>query len=420
MIVLALGSNLGDRQGNLLKAIGLLSDIIVITKQSSIYSTPALLPDNADASWDIDFYNMVIAGKLISGITPQQLLVKIKDIEQQLGRKNRGCWAPREIDIDIIDFNGLIIDKKDLKLPHYAIEQREFVAKPLYEILPNWQNPATGNNITDIVAKLPNDITKITTSIVPILNCTPDSFSDGSDNFLTKAKLLVEQGANIIDIGGESTRPNAAKVTAEQEWQRINPVLNYLADKAHVSIDTYKPEIAHLALQNGAKIINDVNGFKDPYMVDLALQHKCKIIAMHSLTVPADKNIVMPEDCDITQEIIKWGQKKVKELTSKGIKPHNIILDIGIGFGKTTKQSWQLVYDITDIAKAYHNLGVELLVGHSRKSFLQWVTDKPAPERDYETAILSNYLAKSGVDYLRVHNYNLNKKAVFEFYKANS
>ena len=228
--------------------------------------------------------------------------------------------------------------------------------------------------------------------IFGILNITPDSFSDGGENFsykqaITKAYLLLEQGADVIDIGGQSTRPNAVILTAEQEWQRVSKIIAELCKNNFVlSLDSYHVKNQKKAADLGVKYINDVNGFADPKMQELALNTQQNCVVMHSLTVPADKKIVMPKNLNVTQELINWGQKKVAELTGFGIKKEKIILDTGIGFGKTTEQSWQLINDAKLITKAYKQLGVKTFYGHSRKSFIS--VTYPQSDLDLELSLI--------------------------------
>lgn len=250
-----------------------------------------------------------------------------------------------------------------------------------------------------------------------ILNITPDSFTDGNpeltaDEAATKAELMVAQGAHAVDIGAESTRPNATPLTWQEEWARLQPVLEKCANFP-ISIDSYHPETIARALEfPQVQYINDVNGLRDMEMCKIAAkatQDGKEVIVMHSLTVPADKNIVI--DGDVTSELENWLQNTAARLNNFQIPLENVIFDIGIGFGKTAEQSIDLIKHIDDLAEITHRLGAKMLVGHSRKSFLEKFTDKKSENRDFETAIFTSFLATQNVDYARVHNVPLNYSA---------
>lgn len=242
--------------------------------------------------------------------------------------------------------------------------------------------------------------------IVGIINVTPDSFSDGGqyntpDKLKKKIDRLISDGANIIDIGAESTRPNAATIKPREEFKRIQPALEYLKNKTTtVSIDTRNPETAERCLQYKVNWLNDVSGYNNPAMLKIAEKYKLTVVCMHSLTVPADKNICLPENCDVIKEILSWAQNKISYLHKNGIAKNKIIIDPGIGFGKTKEQDMEII----SRAEELKALGVKILIGHSRKSFFTLFTDKETKDRDAETFMLSQKLASKGIDYIRVHD----------------
>lgn len=246
------------------------------------------------------------------------------------------------------------------------------------------------------------------TQLVAIINLTPDSFSDGRQNATTEDYLrLIQQaihdGASVIDIGAESTRPGARLLTQEEEWSRLKPMLQTLNLKPQtsLSIDTRHAETFRRAIEYGAKWFNDVSGFHHSESVQLAKDSSCDVVLMHSLTVPADPKVTLPEDLDVISTILEWAEKRITQL---GIAKEKIIFDPGIGFGKTPEQSWEIIRNIA----AFKALGTRIMVGHSRKSFLQ----VPMEERDTATAQITRDLAKAGVDYVRVHNIPANKQAL--------
>jgi dihydropteroate synthase len=242
------------------------------------------------------------------------------------------------------------------------------------------------------------------TKLVGIVNVTPDSFSDGGVCFNVPSALktitqLVSDGADVIDIGAESTRPGATPLTHEEEWIRLEPLLKNLPHLGEVSIDTRHAETARKALEYGVHWINDVSGFASPDMVETVKNSHCKLVIVHSLTVPADKNIVLTESVDVIEELLRFARVRLSALEKAGIAHERIIFDPGIGFGKTAKQSLQVLNQV----HRFKELNVPILVGHSRKSFLAKPGDS-IEQRDRATLEVSRVLIEQGVDYLRVHN----------------
>lgn len=253
------------------------------------------------------------------------------------------------------------------------------------------------------------------TKLIGIINITPDSFSgdgivDNENGVFSQAKKLISEGAEIIDIGAESTRPKAIKLSHAEEWERLEPVLNKIKNliQVEISIDSYHPETIEKALALGANWINDVSGFSNPKMLPLASKNIATLVVMHSLGIPADSKKTIDKKEDVIQVVYDWGKEKIKFLQKNGIEKDRIVFDPGIGFGKTAEQSLALIRNIDK----FKTLGVRIMVGHSRKSFLSLFTDKPAKDRDEETCIVSSFLAKKEVDYLRVHNIKSNKAAI--------
>ncbi len=392
-IILGLGSNLGDREDSLARAVALLGELLADIKQSSLYENDALVSEGAPESWNIKFLNIVICGRLKDArITSQEFLAKIKEFESQLGRKPSERWAPRVIDIDILAWGDEVVNLPELTIPHKEMLKRDFVMKPLREILPNWLPPTQ-------------------TKIIGILNITPDSFSDGGEFYSPKKAIkqaheMLAQGAAAIDIGAESTRPGATQISSDEEIERLKPVLAALPE-IPISIDTRNPKTAKFALKHqNVKYLNDVSGFFAKEMVQIAAESGTIIIVMHSLSVPADKNIIL--ETPALPTLKNWITQKFAELTKSGIKPENIIFDPGIGFGKTPEQSRELINGAKELAETCHKMGAKILYGHSRKSFLRG----DIASRDIETAKISAYLQEQGVDYIRVHNISLNNSSL--------
>lgn len=211
-------------------------------------------------------------------------------------------------------------------------------------------------------------------------------------------------GASVIDVGAESTRPGATPLSAGEEWDRLAPLLPELLARCkgggvEVSVDTRHAKTAERALALGADWINDVSGLADPAMRAVVRDASCSIVVMHSLSIPADKARVLPEDAEPVAEVLAWWQLRKAELAGTGIAPERLIFDPGIGFGKTAQQSLALLRGVVRLQAE----GTPLLIGHSRKSFLSAFTEAPAGSRDLETAVVSGWLARQGVTYLRVH-----------------
>ncbi|MBI80238.1 MAG: dihydropteroate synthase [Pseudomonadota bacterium] len=414
-IYLGLGSNLGDRKNNLSKAIYLLEKSgVLILKISPIIETPALLIEDSPSDWDLPFLNLVVFCRVTKD--PELFFLDIQKIESQLGRVNNKKWSPRSIDIDILTWGNKIISSKNLRIPHPKIKERNFVLTPLLSLNPKLKIPGIKKNIIDLSTSIENHIPLW----MGIINITPDSFSDGGaykniDDINNRINRMVENGVNIIDIGGESTRPNAKIISSDEEWERIFPMLQLLKEKRkhnvlypHISVDTYHPETAIKAIELGVEIINDVSGLTTPEMQDVAKNSKQDWIAMHNLGIPANKDkIIADESLDkINETIDKWLIKNIKIWEKSGIDLSRIIFDPGIGFGKNSTQS----YKILSCVGRFKKYGLRVLVGHSRKSFLNNIS-KNQKNKDIETLGISMKLLKQKVDILRVHNVEIHTRA---------
>ena len=220
--------------------------------------------------------------------------------------------------------------------------------------------------------------------IMGILNVTPDSFSDGGkyyniDKAVAKGQQLVKEGADILDIGGESSRPFAEPVSEEEEIDRVVPVIEKLASMIDVpiSIDTVKSEVAKQALDVGASMINDISSFeKDPKLATLAAKQDIPVIMMHMKGTPETMQ-VDPEYNDLISEIENYFIQRISFAEQEGIKKENIILDPGIGFGKTAHHNLVILKSLDKLS----NLGFPLLIGSSRKSFIQKILSEGKTEK---------------------------------------
>ena len=256
-----------------------------------------------------------------------------------------------------------------------------------------------------------------TTKIMGILNVTPDSFYDGGkyssvDRAVVRGLEMAEEGASIIDIGGESTRPGAEPVPLETEMKRVLPVIQEIRknnEDIFISIDTYKSEVAKAAIEVGADMINDISGLTfDHKMPEIVLEYKVPVVVMHIKGTPRDmqKN---PFYFDVIDEVSRFLQSKRTLLLEKGIPPDHIILDPGIGFGKRLEDNIEIFKNIG----LFKNLGSPLLVGHSRKSMIGMILGGIPPDERLEgTLALTAYLFMKGVELVRVHDVKENFRVI--------
>jgi dihydropteroate synthase len=245
------------------------------------------------------------------------------------------------------------------------------------------------------------------TQIMGILNITPDSFSDGgqwnSEAALdARIEQLLVEGADIIDVGGESSRPFAVPIGAEEELARVIPAIRKIRERSSrpISIDTTKAVVARAALSSGATMINDISALRqDPDMVDVVRSCSGPVIIMHMQGAPGDMQ-VNPQYEDVVMEINLFLAERIGWMESRGISRKRIIIDPGIGFGKTLEHNLSILRNIP----AFKQHGCPVLIGHSRKSFLGKLLNISLAERDCSTAVVSALCIERGADILRVHD----------------
>lgn len=253
------------------------------------------------------------------------------------------------------------------------------------------------------------------TYIMGILNVTPDSFSgDGVyqdiDKAVEIAERMVEDGADIIDIGGESTRPGSKPVAIEEEIKRAIPVIKKLSKriKALISIDTAKPEVARIALDSGASIVNDITGLgAGQKMIDVVKGYRAKVVAMHIKGTPQTMQD-NPEYGNLLQEIKEKLRDIIEKAVTGGLRKENIIIDPGIGFGKTLEHNLLILNRLFE----FKELGQPILVGPSRKSFIGKLTSADTDKRIFGTVASVAIAIKNGADIVRVHDVKEIKQAV--------
>lgn len=247
--------------------------------------------------------------------------------------------------------------------------------------------------------------------LVGIINCTPDSYFEGGrftdpERAIEYGLQLIEEGADILDIGGESTRPGSHPLSEDEEIRRVLPVIQGIRKRTElpISIDTFKPSVARRALDAGANLINDITGLIHPEMQQLACEKKVPCCIMHMHSAP-HTHPLYPIDYPqgVVEEIRLFFQRRLSLLLQVGIDPSQIILDPGIGggaFGKTPEQSLHILKNI----KQFTSLGYPILIGLSRKSFLQKILQKHPSELLSTTVALNTMALLEGAAYIRVHD----------------
>jgi len=243
--------------------------------------------------------------------------------------------------------------------------------------------------------------------VMGVLNVTPDSFSDGgqffdTDKAIERGLQMATDGAAIIDVGGESTRPGSASVSDDEQIQRVVPVIKALCKKIDVpiSIDTYKLEVAKGALEAGAGMINDITALGDERMAELAAERDVPVVLMHMQGTPATMQIE-PKYDDVVSEVLQFLLERARRAEDVGIDTKKIFIDPGIGFGKKLEHNLLLLRNINKFVVA----GYRVLVGTSRKSFIDKLTGKEKPdERIFGTATTVALCATAGVSIVRVHD----------------
>ena len=272
-------------------------------------------------------------------------------------------------------------------------------------------------NVEDRTTRVGDRIIGPDPVLVGILNVTPDSFSDGG-NFLdpqkaaTQAATMLDEGARIIDVGGESTRPGSEPVTPEEELNRVLPVIERILENRPgtiISIDTYRAATARAALEAGGAIVNDVTALRgDPEMADVIAEAGCHVVLMHMLGEPKTMQ-QNPRYEDVVQEVREFLVERAAHAEAAGVAPDKIILDPGIGFGKTLDHNLALLKNLDTITE----LGYPVLVGASRKSFIGKISGvEEARDRAFGTVATSVLAYERGATIFRVHDVEANREAL--------
>ncbi len=408
-VVLSLGSNLGDCRANLRAGLTRLSQSgFSILRVSPTVESPAQLPAESYSRWNRPFLNLIAIGETRK--ERSSFVQDTKSIQTAIGKPSDSKWAPRQLDIDVVAWGRCQFSSK-AEQTIAPIFKRPYVLSPLVHIAPGWPVSSDGR-VTALELSATGNIDFHIPEWMGILNITPDSFSDGGhyrnlDDVTTEINQMIRAGVNIIDIGAESTRPNATPLTDEEEWQRLAPVLErvmeicsepYLSPK--ISIDTYHPLTAERALEAGVDIINDVSGLRNQAMLGVARDSGKTFIAMHSVTVPVDPKISIGERENVRALFTSWVEEGLRIWESNGIDLNNVVIDPGIGFGKSSLQALELMRVIQPMRR----LGQRVLIGHSRKRFLKSFSNVDSSQLDPETIGASLNMCAQSVDILRIHN----------------
>jgi dihydropteroate synthase len=239
-----------------------------------------------------------------------------------------------------------------------------------------------------------------------ILNVTPDSFSDGGIYFepakaIARGLTLIEEGADILDIGGESTRPGSDSVSIDEELARVKPVIEGIRKNSDsiISIDSMKPEVANEAILAGADMVNDVSGLTSEAMRKVVAKHSVPVVIMHMKDNPKTMQN-NPVYTALIDDIASFFQNRIDAAVQDGVAPHNIIIDPGIGFGKTSENNFELLRKLD----AFLFLGKPILVGPSRKSFIGFALDLPEQDRIEGTSAAVTAGILNGASIVRVHD----------------
>ncbi len=249
--------------------------------------------------------------------------------------------------------------------------------------------------------------------IMGVVNVTPDSFSDGgffssTEKAVHHAKCLIDEGVDILDIGGESTRPGSASVSIKEELNRVIPVITALVNlNIPISIDTSKPDVMQHAIQAGAAIVNDVNALRSPGAIEAVTDSNVFICLMHMQGEPGNMQ-KKPQYTNVVTEVINFLQQRVDTLQSYGISKDRLIIDPGFGFGKTIQHNLKLLNHLDDFGKMH----LPILVGLSRKSMLGAITGNKVNQRIHESVSAALLAATKGAKILRVHDVKATKDAL--------
>ncbi|KAK8173153.1 folic acid synthesis protein-like protein [Phyllosticta citrichinensis] len=446
---IALGSNMGDRISMIEKACRAMErdGDIKILRTSNLWETEPMYVKDQDR-----FLNG--ACEIETSLSPIQLLDKLQDIERRLDRKKVIDKGPRTIDLDILLYGNVCVSEPRLTVPHPLMREREFVLRPLCEMIPDAVLPSAGSEtLSEYLAKLEpvssdaiSTMTPLSSTLPPvtalrrnrpthamaIMNMTPDSFSDGgalqsngsksdveSDDARFSANVeavkrvvsqTVEEGCTILDIGGQSTRPNAPEVSDAEEVNRVLSAIQLIrsmpeASMVAISVDTYRASVAERAIQAGAHFINDVSGgIMDPELLPTVAKLGCTICLMHMRGTPQTMMNLTEYQDGVVAGVAEELKERIRAAEAAGIRRWRIILDPGFGFAKTYEQNLELLRRFSEL-RAWPGLeGFPWLIGTSRKGFVGKASGtKDAKMRNEPTIVTTAAAVQGGADIVRLH-----------------
>jgi dihydroneopterin aldolase/2-amino-4-hydroxy-6-hydroxymethyldihydropteridine diphosphokinase/dihydropteroate synthase len=403
-VFVAIGANVGDRMANINAALSEMdTEEIAIVSSGFLYESEPMYEENQPR-----FLNTCIEVK--TSLEPRDLLRFLKGIEVKLGREKMYRNGPRKIDLDIVFYGDRIIHSDDLIVPHPRMYERPFVLLPLMDMDSSFMHPSCNKTVKELVSVLPDLSscrrvipTGLPDGVLPhgtkslilgILNVTPDSFSDGGkynglESAIAHAKEMVDQGADIIDIGGESTRPTADPVDESEEQRRVIEVVTQtrkLMPSLPISIDTYRASTARAAVAAGACIVNDVSGgMLDSEMLSTVAKLGKPYICMHAGKIGSHSHIDYkdgnPSCFDSSMkpdEVVRIVRSqlagRVEACLKAGIARWNIILDPGLGFGKSGLINFTLLKRLDEVFSGPLE-GFPVMIGASRKRFVRDLTN---------------------------------------------
>ncbi|KAH6895563.1 Dihydropteroate synthase-like protein [Thelonectria olida] len=427
---IALGSNLGDRVAEIERACNEMDKRgIKVKRTSSLWETePMYVEDQAR------FVNG--ACEVETELEPLALLDELQAIENDMGRKKVIDKGPRNIDLDILLYGDEKVAHERLTVPHAGVLEREFVLRPLAELMPAQAlDPAKPwKLIQDYLNELPrgepmSSMTPLSATAAPItalasnrkthimgiLNVTPDSFSDGgvhsADSLAQTVLAMVRNGTSIIDVGGQSTAPGRPQSSAEEEVARVIPAIELIrslpeAKDVVISVDTYRASVAEEAVAHGADMINDVSaGLLDPAMLPTVARLQKTICLMHMRGTPETMNRFTAYPDGLIPTVAAELLARVAAAEEAGIRRWRIVLDPGVGFAKTGEQNLEMLRRLEELRYWPGLEALPWLVGSSRKNFVGTVTGVAEPaKRTWGTAATVAAAVQGGADVVRVHD----------------
>ncbi|CAL1374503.1 unnamed protein product [Linum trigynum] len=444
-VVIALGSNVGDRVHNFNEALQMMKKSgISITRHGCLYETaPAYVTDQPH------FLNSAV--RAITKLGPHELLGVLKKIEKEMGRTKGIRYGPRPIDLDILFYGKFRVNSDVLTVPHERIWERPFVMAPLIDLLgsdvesdtvarwhslsihsgglfESWEKLGGEGLVGRDGMKRVLPVGKTLwdwcerTSVMGVVNLTPDSFSDGGkfqsvDAAVSQVQSLISEGADIVDFGPQSTRPMADRISTQEELDRLIPVLEAVVKMPEmtgklISVDTFYSEVASEAISKGAHMVNDVSGGQlDANMNKVVADLGVPYVVMHMRgDLTTMQNCENLEYDDVCKQVACGLYSRIADAEMSGVPAWRIITDPGLGFSKNTKHNLELLMGLPKIRAelARKSLAIShapMLIGPSRKRFLGEICNRPsATDRDPATVASVTAGVLGGANIVRVHN----------------